>query len=222
MTRREEGSQPEPTGSSDRLDDRVRELLTELPGSVAFQGLRRTLGVHPESLTRALRRLERDGAVERTQEGYRLAGTVAPRGRKDRLLHPVHPATPRWETEPRVELRLSPGEDASRMLGHLAGRWFGDFRWVGSFQEGERTTLLWVSRSGREQLGLEVVGDRLRIHHQGPVPEGDVPERPRAAYELLQHVLTALKGERPPREPLPAVLPYLMDEGRPRELPHGG
>ncbi|MDE1821591.1 MAG: hypothetical protein KGJ23_02585 [Euryarchaeota archaeon] len=189
--------------SSLRLDDRVRELLSEFPGSVAFQGLRRTLGVHPESLTRALRRLEREGAVERTQEGYRLteARNLDARGTFSR------PGAPRWEGAPRVELRLSPGEQASRLIGALSGRWFGEFRWVGSYEEGRRTTLLWVSRQGRELLGLVLEGDLLRIHQQGP--SAAIHERPFACYELLQHVLTALRGTERGASHLapPAVLP---------------
>ncbi|MCI4317072.1 MAG: GntR family transcriptional regulator, partial [Thermoplasmata archaeon] len=59
---------PEP-----RLDDRVRELLGNIGGRLAFNGLRRALGVHPESLTRALRRLEREGVVQRRADGYVLA-----------------------------------------------------------------------------------------------------------------------------------------------------
>ncbi len=189
-----------------RLDERVRELLSEFPGSVAFQGLRRTLGVHPESLTRALRRLEREGAVQRTQEGYRLTdhSSLDARGSW------VRPGAPRWEGSPRVELRLSPGEDASLLLGRLSGRWFGDFRWVGSYEEGRRTTLLWVSRAGGELLGLVLEGDLLRIHQQPSTPQA--VDRPLASYELLQHVLTALRGpSRAPTLSVPAVLPLVLD-----------
>lgn len=196
------------TDSSLRLDERVRELLSEFPGSVAFQGLRRTLGVHPESLTRALRRLERDGTVERTQEGYRLVehDKLDARGSWSR------PGAPRWEgSPPRVELRLSQAEEASRLLGALSGRWFGEFRWVGSYEEGRRTTLLWVSRQGKELLGLVLEGDLLRIHQRGQ--PGREIERPLASYELLQHVLAALRGpERAIAPTFPSVLPLMLNE----------
>ena len=54
-----------------RLDDRVLVALEEMNGRIAFSGLRRTLGAHPESLSRALRRLEREGLIERSEQGYR-------------------------------------------------------------------------------------------------------------------------------------------------------
>jgi hypothetical protein len=230
-----------------RLDERVRGLLAEFPGSVAFQGLRRTLGVHPESLTRALRRLERDGEIERTDEGYRLTvatarpaitftstapaaaatATSAARGSLT-TADPgpslptrgpwIHPSSPRWEGAPRVELRLAPDEDPARILGHLAGRWFGEFRWVGSYEEGSRTTLLWVSRQGGELLGLVLSHGLLRIHQQSPSGSKGTA-RPLAAYELLQHVLSALRAPRAPPEGLRGALPFLLDEGPSRSAP---
>lgn len=227
-----------------RLDERVRGLLAEIPGAVAFQGLRRTLGVHPESLTRALRRLERDGEIQRTNEGYRLVGAASSipgastpslavaahgplsttetraRSKSDAGRDPwVHPSSPRWEGAPRVELRLAPDEDPARILGHLAGRWFGEFRWVGSYEEGARTTLLWVSRQGRELLGLVLEGGRLRIHQQSPGPAVG-SDRSLASYELLQHVLSALRAPRSEPDGLPRALPLLMgDPAGQRHLP---
>src|SRR2546426_11004816 len=53
-------------------DREVLEFLSSDPTSqVAFQGIRRRLGIHPEQLSRALHRLADDGLVERTERGYR-------------------------------------------------------------------------------------------------------------------------------------------------------
>ena len=59
------------------LDDRVLTALQGLSGRIAFSGLRRVLRTHPESLSRSLRRLEREGLIERSDGGYR-ALTRAP------------------------------------------------------------------------------------------------------------------------------------------------
>src|SRR3990170_7662665 len=51
-------------------DRNVLEFLSQTPtGQVAFQGLRRRLGMHPEQLSRALHRLAGGGVVERTEHG---------------------------------------------------------------------------------------------------------------------------------------------------------
>src|SRR6266566_7877100 len=69
----------EPRVGSDPLDLRehdreVLEFLSQDPSSqVAFQGLRRRLGIHPEQLSRALHRLAEDELVERTDLGYRVS-----------------------------------------------------------------------------------------------------------------------------------------------------
>src|SRR6059036_663996 len=55
-------------------DREVLEFLSQDPSSqVAFQGLRRRLGIHPEQLSRALHRLADDALVERTDLGYRVS-----------------------------------------------------------------------------------------------------------------------------------------------------
>src|SRR3989304_7570286 len=54
-------------------DRDVLEFLSKTPTSqVAFQGIRRRLGIHPEQLSRALHRLSEDGFVERTEHGDRV------------------------------------------------------------------------------------------------------------------------------------------------------
>src|SRR2546428_12680478 len=66
---------PSARESLDDLRDHDREVLEFLskdPSTqVAFQGLRRRLGIHPEQLSRALHRLAEDEFVERTGLGYR-------------------------------------------------------------------------------------------------------------------------------------------------------
>src|SRR3989442_14738985 len=67
---------PAARASLDDLRDHDREVLEFLsqdPSTqVAFQGLRRRLGIHPEQLSRALHRLAQDELVERTELGYRV------------------------------------------------------------------------------------------------------------------------------------------------------
>src|SRR3989442_14957634 len=55
-------------------DREVLEFLSPDPDSpVAFQGLRRRLGIHPEHLSRVLHRLADRELVERTDLGYRVS-----------------------------------------------------------------------------------------------------------------------------------------------------
>lgn len=161
-----------------RLDDRVLRTLTSLPGRVAFNGLRRVLGVHPESLSRALRRLERDGAVERTAGGYRLR-------------EPAHaPSRDADAQGPRVvaEVQLAPTVRTEDVITPLAGRWFGNLRWVGLDERPEAPRLAWSPRSGPGQVLLEVRHGTLRVMVDGAADE-------EAAYELLAHALPRFRSQ---------------------------
>ncbi len=170
-----------------RLDDRVRELLSGVSGSLAFNGLRRALRVHPESLSRSLRRLSREGTVERTAQGYRLA----PEGPGARPA-PVPSGFPTGS--PVAELKLPPQDGPEEVFGRLSGRWFGDYRWVGFFEGNGTTTLLWTHRLDSSRLWLRIRGDVLEVFEDPPGKEG-----PAAAYQLLRHVLGAWHSARRPR-----------------------
>ena len=118
-----------------RLDERILQTLEGLPGRVAFSGLRRVLGAHPESLARALRRLEREGLVERVDGGYRRLSD----GRRSiqELTAELHPIA-------QVELPL--GIPPEALFGRLAGRWFGSLRWIGMVERADARLLAWARR----------------------------------------------------------------------------
>jgi len=171
---------------SSRLDDRVLVTLQELNGRIAFSGLRRVLKAHPESLSRALRRLEREGLVERSDEGYRA-------------LSP----TPRWDPSnaaplrpiARVEVPFGTPPDA--VLGRLAGHWFGSLRWVGVIERPSQRLLAWARRDGSGYVLLGIQGRTLRVYVPDEEGAGDLAEAEDAAYELLGHAVGALRPAAP-------------------------
>ncbi|HZY70674.1 MAG TPA: hypothetical protein VFF67_06840 [Thermoplasmata archaeon] len=164
------------------------ETLSKLPGRVSFGGLRRALGAHPESLSRALRRLEREGVVDRNSDGYQLLSVRAP-----------SPVTGEEDGEVLAELKLPTGFDATTAVDRLAGRWFGSLRWVGSSRKGEEHRLVWSRRDGSGSLILGVKPGALRILSP-QTPNGvDAGETEEGAYELLFHALDVLRVPSDPR-----------------------
>jgi hypothetical protein len=165
-----------------RLDDRILGLLSERRGRIAFNGLRRALDAHPESLTRALRRLERSGAIGRDRGGYSVLGEDADDA----------PDGPPPRTVATVALPL--GLSISELLGRLAGRRVGTLRWVGVFERGDASFLAWSKGAGAGFLlltvrngSLEVLSDDLR---------SDPTDDP-AAYDLLRRALLEVRGVAP-------------------------
>ena len=164
-----------------RLDERVLTTLQGLPGRVAFSGLRRVLGAHPESLARALRRLEREGLVERTDGGYRALGNP-PRSVADltRELRPI------------ARIDLPVGTPPDTLLGRLSGHWFGSLRWVGVVDRPEERLLAWARRDGSGYVLLGIDRGALRVYVPAD-PTGETAEAEDAAYELLVHAADALR-----------------------------
>src|SRR5438093_12558735 len=127
-------------------DREVLELLRNEPSSaVGFQGLKRRLGLHPEKLSRALRRLERDDLVEKTQLGYRI-------GERARTLLTPTAMKPAIPSIPILQTFLPPEVDLQGLATYLRGKWFGALRWYGLMETRDELTLSWLSEDDACQL----------------------------------------------------------------------
>ncbi len=176
------GAKEEPIGTG-RLDDRVILTLQELNGRIAFSGLRRALGAHPEALARSLRRLEREGLVEHAAGGYRALAPEMPEA--PALTDDLRPLA-------RVELPLGTTHDS--VVGRLSGRWFGSLRWVGVIEGARGPLLAWARRDGSGYVLLGVRAGRLEVFVPGDAGPGEAED---AAYEVLAHALEALRSGAP-------------------------
>jgi hypothetical protein len=159
---------------------------------MAFNGLRRTLGAHPESLSRALRRLERYGRVARTEHGYRLVDSVDVAHASGLNGSAARPAPASERTL--AQIRLSPGLSGEEVLGRLAGRWFGPLRWVGLFDRPGEPRLVWSRADGSGLVSLGVRAGVLRVYGERSTPDTAGDEE--AARQLLAHALERL-GDAP-------------------------
>jgi DNA-binding MarR family transcriptional regulator len=123
------------------LEDREMAVLAALRAEerTAFQGLRRKLGLHQQALTRTLRRLERNGAVERDERGYALTtqGKAALQG--------IVPVARRADLLPVLQALLPPSVTADDVAQRLARRWFRDLRWYGRADAPGEVTLSWLT-----------------------------------------------------------------------------
>lgn len=166
------------------LDDRILSMLQGLHGRMAFNGLRRKLGAHPESLARALRRLEREGLVERADGGYRSLADGS-----------VQDAVSSVELRSIARIELPRDLDEATIFGRLAGRWFGSLRWVGLVEQSGRRLLAWARRDGYGQVLLGVHRGVLRVYVPDVAEHQDEAEAEALAYELLVQAVGAVQPD---------------------------
>lgn len=160
---------------------------------MSFQGLRRLLGLHPQTLIRALRRLQALGLVTETEEGYRV---VAPPqlGPGESPL----PALPVQHSATLFSLLLENPEAGDKLRAALAGRWFGNLRWLGQARMGTTRVLAWLIEPEGTVLRVVLDGRDVRIEvAQEARDEPPVHEGVRTIMPAIAAALEPLRTTRP-------------------------
>jgi len=162
-------------------DRDVLEFLSQAPASqVAFQGIRRRLGIHPEQLSRALHRLSDDGLVERTEHGYRATAKALTVLGPDALTR-----TPEGLTV--LETYLPADVEVRSLVDALQGRWFGPLRWFGFSEDAGELRLWWSTEDNGIQLEVRLHETQLRIVAH-IASRNRLDEAARHAYLLFEHL----------------------------------
>lgn len=169
-------------GSYD-LDYRELEILKALnqedSSTVAFQGLKRKLGMHQESLSRALTRLHREGFVEKTPSGYRICKKVdLPTGadrNSDKKILPI------------IQAYIPQSLEMDNLVSDLKGTWFGGLRWLGFAETDAEKVLTWITENGESQLDLRFARDSMIIEAQVDLST-NLAEAITAAHEIYSRV----------------------------------
>lgn len=167
----------------DALDDREAQLVQALAQDcttrLGFQGLKRQLDLHPQTLSRILRRLERQGWVEKTPDGYQLARQACtaiqsePSRAMSKPMRPIVAAV--------APAFLTP----DRLRDALAHRWFQGLRWYGVQEAPGGVALLWQQEHGGGLIRLRLVNQALSL-------ETDQTTTPQSALEAIPGLLSAL------------------------------
>jgi DNA-binding transcriptional ArsR family regulator len=143
--------------------------------------------LHPETLSRILNRLEEEGIVEKTREGYR----VTPKITKLKL------GAARRET-PSVSLLqtfLPSNMLTEHLISALKGRWFGILRWLGMSENSEGVTLKWITEDGSIQIAASISGTSLNIDAKF-LANNNLDLALKAAYQLMSYIGKLCTGTR--------------------------
>jgi len=165
------------------LDPRELEVLkllsTDQNAYYSFQGLRRRLGLHQETLTRTLKRLEEAHAIEHSPEGYKV------RGSGNTFSFTVRTGQP--NPKPVIEAYLPSQIDVTILFQKLRGRWFSNFRWLGYSRDGNILSMSWISEDGRMQLQARINSGKITIAADTYNSQNE-SEQIAAAYQLFDHI----------------------------------
>lgn len=165
------------------LDEREREVLkflsSEQNAYFSFQGLRRRLGFHQETLTRTLKRLEEARAIERSPQGYKLKG--------NRASYSFNVRTNQLPPKPIIDAHLPSQVDVTVLFQKLRGRWFSSLRWLGYSHDGEQLAMSWISEDGQMQLQARIGGGKIIIAADS-LANNEESRHIAAAYQLFDHI----------------------------------
>jgi DNA-binding transcriptional ArsR family regulator len=145
-----------------------------------FDGLKRRLGVHPETLSRTLARLEDQGIIERQTDGYRVTS-------KARKLVDSQTLGTKESSVPLLQTLLPPEVPIKQIVLDLSGKWFGDLRWLGYAKNGESITLKWITEDGGIQVDATLSGGALNIDAK-MLTENNINTALMASYQLIGYI----------------------------------
>ena len=171
----------------------VRTIEEEELSVFTFDGLRRITGTHPETLSRSLERLEEDGWVVKSQQGYSVT-------EKAKGAFALKPAFNGVKRAPILHTFLPYEASARIIMTALKGRWFDNMRWVGMSDSEEGLIMKWVTDDGSALIGAKFSAGQLDIDAK-VAKEADLPKAVRAAHQLMGRISRLYASPRPAAKP---------------------
>ena len=150
-----------------------------------FDGLKRRLGLHPETLSRILARLEQEGLLKKEPNGYK----VSPKITKLKL----HETRNEENNVPLLQTYLPSNMQVQNLIANLNGKWFGLLRWFGLSENNRGVTLKWVTEDGGIQINATIQDSTLSIEAKF-LRENNLNLALNASYQLMAHIGKLLSG----------------------------
>jgi len=145
-----------------------------------FEGLKRRLGLHPETLSRILNRLEAEGIIKKSSEGYTVTKEIVQHLQESRSSSAISHVS-------LLQTYLPSDVPVEQLISDLRGRWFGLLRWLGLSETSEGVTLKWVTEDGDIQVDAKIALNTLSI--EAKYLHGYNQNLAlKAAYQLMTHI----------------------------------
>ena len=160
--------------------------------NITFQGIKRKLGLHQETLSRALHRLSRDGFIERLDQGYRISN----KGRATIISETSLPKASAYFEERYpisvLSAMLPEGINIQDVVSSLSYKWFGNLRWLGFGESRDSISMSWITSDSDLKLTVKIKDDSLTIESFAN-QAGAASKAIMSAYELFDHITKVLR-----------------------------
>ncbi len=171
------------------LSERDADILSLIDSEeltvFTFDGLKRRTGLHSETLSRILSRLEQEGIVKKEPEGYR----VTPKITKLKL----NQLRREEATAPLVQTYLPSDFVTHQLISSLRGKWFGLLRWLGISENRNGVILKWVTEDGGIQIAANIQGSVLNIEAKF-LTNHNLDLALKASYQLMANISKLCQG----------------------------
>lgn len=130
------GKNPDASAESEiRPNDyKVLDTLDDPKNVYTFRGIIRKTGMHQETLTRSLQRLQESGFVSKTKLGYKISNKIQNLSKSQGQ-----------DFIPILMSYLPPSITSEKIVNKIAGKWFEEMRWVGITKDDDYQTLQWIN-----------------------------------------------------------------------------
>ncbi|MGB6463791.1 MAG: MarR family transcriptional regulator [Nitrosotalea sp.] len=175
-------------------DKKVLSILNQdndlADNQYTFNGLARKLGIHQQSLSRSLHRLENSGLVEKSEAGYRpsknLRSILVKRSRLDlenlsRKISKQH-----LQFVQVLQLYIPSTVEVEEIVNKLVGKWFGNLRWIGLIDGDGGYVLQWAN-GDKFQVNLKIVS-RYAVVESNAMGDKSKAEAMVSAYRIFEQI----------------------------------
>lgn len=175
-------------------DKKVLSILNQdndlADNQYTFNGLARKLGIHQQSLSRSLHRLENSGLVEKSEAGYRpsknLRSILVKRSRLDlenlsRKISKQH-----LQFVQVLQLYIPSTVEVEEIVNKLVGKWFGNLRWIGLIDGDGGYVLQWAN-GDKFQVNLKIVS-RYAVVESNAMGDKSKAESMVSAYRIFEQI----------------------------------
>jgi hypothetical protein len=145
-----------------------------------FEGLKRRLKIHQETLSRILNRLADQEILKKGNTGYTLTS-------KAKKILKSQPSDSNNPNLPLLQTFLPPQIPIKKIVSNLKGKWFGTLRWLGYSITNESITLKWITEDGENIISAIFYQGKLHIEAK-MISENNLISALNASHQLMSFI----------------------------------